>query len=90
MAKFDVKEANGHYHIAFQNPDGTSISVDADRMEMFDSGSVFDTLENASAFLNRGLLGYTPGRKCMDGLYLKTYRWDVAPLYVYDGAVVFF
>lgn len=80
LAQFDVHERDDYYHIAFRNPDGTSISVDADRTEIFDSNSVFKTLENASAFFEQGALGYTPGKSCYDGLTLKTYRWEVAPL----------
>src|SRR5882762_10407011 len=49
-AKFDVKEKNGHYHIAFKSSDGTTISIDGDKTANLHSNSIFETLDNASKF----------------------------------------
>ena len=47
-AKFDIKEGNGHYHIAFKSSDGTTISIDGEKTEKLNSNSIFQNLETAS------------------------------------------
>jgi hypothetical protein len=81
-AKFDVNEANGHYHIAFKSSDGTTISIDGDKTEKLNSNSIFENLENASNFFERGAVGYSPNGDKYDGLKLKTLNWKVEPLKV--------
>lgn len=81
-AKFDVKEGNGNYHIAFKSEDGTEISVDARITDKFAQGSVFKDVETASNFFKAGSTGYSPNGKKYDGLVLKTYQWEVQPLHV--------
>ena len=81
-AKFDVKEENGHYHIAFKSSDGTTISVDGDKAENLNSNSIFKTLDEASEFFEGGALGYSPNGDKFDGLKLKTFNWKVEPLNV--------
>ena len=49
-AKFDVKELNGNYHIAFKSSDDTSVSVDAVVSDTIDSDSIFKDLDLASQF----------------------------------------
>lgn len=81
-AKFDVKEENGHYHIGFTSSDGTTISIDADKTETFNSNSIFQHLDNASKFFESGAVGYSPNGDKYDGLQLKTFNWKVEPLLV--------
>jgi len=81
-AKFDVKEANGDYHVAFNSSDGTVISVDASLAQTFDPASIFHDLATASAFFKTGALGYSPNNNKYDGLLLNTYKWEVKPLRV--------
>ena len=81
-AKFNVKEINGHYHIAFKSSDGTSISVDGDKTEKLYSNSIFENLDNASKFFEGGAVGYSPNGDKYDGLELKTFNWKVEPLNV--------
>ncbi|MFD1258160.1 DUF2071 domain-containing protein [Mucilaginibacter terrae] len=81
-AKFDVKETADNYHIAFASSDATIISVKAKIANSFGSNSIFNDLEEASAFFQAGAIGYSPnGNKC-DGLHLNTYRWEMKPLEV--------
>ena len=89
-AKFDVKEENGHYHIAFKSSDGTTISIDADKTEKLNPNSIFQTLENASKFFEGGAVGYTPNGSKYDGLKLQIFNWKVDPLNVTSVQSSFF
>ena len=81
-AKFDVIEAQGHYHIAFKSSDGTTISVDGDKTEKLNSNSIFGNLDTASKFFEGGAVGYSPNGDKYEGLKLKTLNWKVEPLNV--------
>jgi hypothetical protein len=81
-AKFDVKEENGHYHVAFKSSDGTTIAVDGDKTEKLNSDSIFKNLDEASAFFEGGAVGYSPNGDKFDGLKLKTFNWKIEPLNV--------
>jgi len=81
LARFNVKEENGHYHVDFTSSDDTSISIDAGISSEFPPDSVFETLENASGFFAGGANGYSPNKRhTLDGLRLETYKWEVSPL----------
>lgn len=82
LAKFDVKEANGSYHVGFLSSDGTRISIDANETNELHTGSIFRTLDNASEFFERGTVGYSPNKNKFDGLKLQTKTWKVTPLEV--------
>lgn len=90
LAKFNVIEANQNYHIDFISSDNTQISIDAKEVEQFDSNSVFETLENASDFFEKGAVGYSPNGKKFDGLKLETFNWQVKPLEVSNVQSSFF
>jgi hypothetical protein len=87
---FDVKEENGHYHVAFENSDGTSLSIDAEKTNSFNQDSVFENLENASSFFEAGSVGYSPNKNHFDGLKLKTFEWKVGALKVSSAKSSFF
>jgi hypothetical protein len=89
-ARFDVKEENGHYHVAFKSSDGTVISIDADKAESFDPQSIFQNLDNASAFFEGGEVGYSPDGSKYEGLQLKVFNWKVEPLKVTSVQSSFF
>ena len=90
-AKFNVKEANGDYHVDFTSSDDTSISIDAKTTDRFPSGSIFRTLENASDFFKNGSLGYSPnGNSKFEGLRLQIREWKVQPLEVLQVHSSFF
>jgi hypothetical protein len=82
LATFDVQEENNNYHVSFKSSDNTSISIDAKETDRFDTGSIFETLENVSAFFEKGSIGYSPNKDKNEGLQLKAYTWKVKPMEV--------
>jgi hypothetical protein len=89
-ADFNVKEAYGHYHVAFKSSDGTTISIDADKTDNFNPDSVFQNLDNASKFFEKGSVGYSPNGNKFEGLELKTFTWKAEALNVIDVRSSFF
>ncbi|HYV90225.1 MAG TPA: DUF2071 domain-containing protein [Chitinophagales bacterium] len=90
LAKFNVKEADGNYHVDFISSDKTTISIDAKEIKTFDATSIFKTLENVSDFFEKGGVGYSPNKDKFDGLRLQTYKWEVRPLEVLKVKSSFF
>ena len=82
LAKFNVKEGNGSYHVDFTSSDRTSISIDAKETDRFDTNSIFETLDNVSGFFERSAVGYSPNGNKYEGLKLQAYTWQVRPLEV--------
>jgi hypothetical protein len=82
LAKFDVAEAAGSYHIAFTSSDGTRVRVEAQETAGFNPTSIFGTLANVSDFLEKGAVGYSPNGYKLEGLRLATYTWQMKPLAV--------
>lgn len=80
LAKFEVKESDGNYHVSFKSSDDTSISIEAKTTQNFNTNSIFQNLENASAFFENGSVGYSPNGHKFDGMLLKTNNWKVQPL----------
>jgi len=89
-AKFDVKEKDDDYHVAFESSDGTTISVDARVTQSLNIGSIFKNLTEASDFFKAGSTGYSPNGSKYDGLLLNTYQWEVRPLEVSHVASSYF
>ncbi len=83
-ARFEVREGAGRYELSMRGDDGMSLDVDARTTEGWPSGSVFGSLDEASAFFEAGSLGYSDSRRpgTFDGLELRTPDWAVAPLEV--------
>jgi Uncharacterized conserved protein (COG2071) len=82
-AQFKVEEATDDYHLAIQSDDGqTLISLHGQRVKKLPPTSVFDSVEEASAFFQRGSLGYsaTPDPSRFQGLELKCQSWQVEPI----------
>ena len=90
LAKFNVKEQDGNYHIDFKSSDDTETSIDATETKLFNNQSIFETLENASSFFENGDLGYSPSKDKFDGLRLKAYHLEVQPLEVSNVKSTFF
>jgi hypothetical protein len=82
LARFNVKEAAGNYHIDFTSSDNTSIAIDAKETSEFHPNSIFETLQNVSDFFEKGAVGYSPNNNKYEGLKLQTYKWEVRPLEV--------
>lgn len=84
-ARFDVREDGRHLHVAMESDDGiTRVSIDATVADALPTSSVFSDVRAASAFFEAGSHGFSPGREAgkLDGLELRTLRWDVEPLAV--------
>lgn len=84
-AKFDVSEQGDHYRIVLDSDDRrTHLLVEGRTAAEWPKASVFRSLQEASAFFERGSLGYsvthTPGR--FDGLELRSFTWQATPLTV--------
>jgi len=90
LAKFNVKEGDGNYHIDFTSSDNTSIFIDARETNDFDHHSIFGTLENVSDFFEKGSVGYSPNGDKYEGLKLQAYKWQVRPLEVQNVKSSFF
>lgn len=90
LAQFEVQEKNGNYRIGFKSSDATEILIDARETTNFNPQSIFETLENASLFFEKGDLGYSPNGDQFDGLQLKAYKWEPRPLDVSNVKSSFF
>jgi hypothetical protein len=90
LARFNVEEHGGSYHIDFNSSDNTSISIDAKETNQFPANSIFETLENVSAFFEKGSVGYSPNNSKYEGLKLQTYSWQVQPLEVQNLHLSFY
>lgn len=81
-ASFNVKEENDNYHIDFTSSDNTEICIDATESNTFSDSSIFENLQNASDFFEKGEIGYSPNKTQFEGLKLMAYTWEVRPLRV--------
>ena len=82
LARFNVKEGGGNFHIDFTSSGNTRISIDAKESSYFDPNSIFETLENVSKFFEKGAVGYSPNKNKYEGLKLQAYNCQVRPLEV--------
>jgi hypothetical protein len=84
-ATFRVREQDGHYRVVLDSDDRrTHVLVEGSVATDLPNTSVFGSLDEASAFFERGSLGYSvtarPGE--FDGLELRSFAWHVRPLAV--------
>ena len=84
-ATFRVQEDGGRYRVALDSDDRrTHLAVEGQVAPALPPDSVFHSLAEASAFFERGSLGYSvtarPG--VFDGLELRSLSWHVDPLAV--------
>jgi len=80
-----VDETDTRYHVKLQSSDGeTHLEVKAKVTDMLPATSVFQSIEEASAFFETGSLGYSPAAQadCYEGLELETFEWKIEPLEV--------
>lgn len=92
-ATFSVKESAERFDVALRSDDGaTSMSVRGRRADRLPASSVFDSLDEASAFFQGGSLGYsaTPDPSRFQGLELRCRNWQVEPLEVEEVHSSFF
>lgn len=84
-AHFDVRDSGDRIELAMKSADGVvELQVAARVAASLPSTSSFATVEEASAFFEKGSLGYsaTSSGKRLDGLVLKPLEWQVTPLAV--------
>jgi len=82
-ARFRVAEGDDHFQIELDSDDGqTHLAVAGRVSEHLSAASVFRSLQEASAFFERGATGYsaTPRAGEYDGLELRSFNWRVEPL----------
>ncbi|MEA2685127.1 MAG: hypothetical protein QOE93_322 [Actinomycetota bacterium] len=92
-ARFRVVEGNGAYRVEMASRDGgADVMVAAHRADEVMPGSVFGTVEAASAFFRCAPVGYaaTPQEGVFDGVALSTEDWAIAPLLVDEVRSSFF
>ena len=82
-ARFQVEEGDGIYRVAFA-ADGVEVAVVAHSADDVMPGSVFASVEEASAFFRCAPLGYaaTPAAGVFDGVKLTTHEWHMTPLHI--------
>jgi hypothetical protein len=84
-ARFDVREQGDFYSVALRSKDSQArLEVVGRVASELPKESVFSSLEEASAFFERGSVGYsaTPDPRRFDGLELRSLSWRVEPLAV--------
>lgn len=92
-ARFRVEERDGCYRVEMSSQDGeVEIVVVAHRAEAVMAGSVFGSVEKASAFFRRAPLGYaaTPTHGVFDGVALAAEDWAIEPLHLDEARSSFF
>jgi len=92
-ANFRVLEENGDYRVQLDSDDDrTHVSVKGRLTSTWPAESVFRSLDEASAFFQRGALGYSATLHTgeFDGLELRTRQWHAEPLAVESIASSFF
>ena len=84
-ARFTVEERDGHYRVALDSDDRrTHLAVEGRAASEMPKTSAFGSLAEASAFFERGSLGYSATGRAgrFDGLELRSFTWEVRPLAV--------
>lgn len=84
-ARFDVEESDDHYRVVMNSDDGeTHVVVEASVAQELPAESVFDSLEAASGFFEKGSVGYAPSLRPgeLHALELRSIGWRVQPMTV--------
>jgi hypothetical protein len=92
-ARFEVREADGHYAVAFTSLDGTAhAAAKARRVATLPDGSAFPSLTELSDFFQHAPIGYSATRsgEHLDGVELACSSWRIEPLLVEDVESSFF
>lgn len=93
FARFDVCESPNSFKLEMHSQDGrVRVGVTARVAEKWPDGSVFATLEQASAFFAAGSLGWSAGNRPseFDGLELHSFDWRMESLVVDRAESSFF
>ena len=81
-SRFSVSETADEFSVDVSNADGTHVAVEGQICRDLPGSSVFESLPQASEFFNRGSIGYSATRHpgVLDGLELRTSKWEMVPL----------
>lgn len=93
LADFDVTDDGRRIDMDIRSRDGVvKVRLKAEESDEFPASSCFASRAESSAFFESGSVGYsvTSDRSRLDGMQLKTKRWDVRPLAVAEAASSFF
>ncbi len=85
FARFEVKESSNSFELDMHGQNcETKVSIAARLADEWPPGSVFATLDEASAFFADGSLGWSAGNRTgeFDGLELESFGWRTEPLIV--------
>jgi hypothetical protein len=85
FATFEVHESGDNYEVAYvSRDDSVHVAIAARRELEFPEGSVFSSLNDASAFFQWSPLGFSPTKRAggFEGLELQCSTWSVEPLSV--------
>lgn len=93
LARFGVLDTGDQVSIDVRSADRSmSVHVAAVAVGQLPAGSIFQSLDEASAFFESGSVGYSARRadRKLDGIVLQTHRWEVQPLRVVSVASSYF
>jgi len=93
LARFDVTEGENHLDIQVQSDDGrVQIEVKGQISSELPSGSIFQSMREASAYFETGAVGYsaTADRGRLDGLELRCRTWKMEALSIHRARSSFF
>jgi hypothetical protein len=82
-ARYQVREQGDRYSVIMDSDDDdTHVAVEGRVALDLPEGSIFHSIQDASAFFKCGSLGYSATQisGAYDGLELRTFNWDVQPL----------
>jgi len=92
-ARFDVTESGDDIFVALRSADReTRVVVEASLAQHLPDTSIFGSVDEASAFFERGSIGYsaTDRSGCFECMELKSFEWHVQPLAVHRVESSFF
>ncbi|MBS1767153.1 MAG: DUF2071 domain-containing protein [Acidobacteria bacterium] len=92
-AAFEADDSGDRIRLNMRSRDGeTSVRIEATTCHAMPADSIFPDLAAASAFFQRGALGYSSTRngRCLDGIELAIPAWAMQPLAVNHAASSFF
>lgn len=82
-AIFDIEETTDQIHYSMRSKDReVSLSFNGNSTDTFPADSIFDSLQEASDFFEKGSLGYSSNKTetNLDGVKLQIDDWQVKPL----------
>lgn len=92
-AHFQVSEGDDRFQIIIDSNDGqTHVAVEAELATTLPSTSIFESVEMASDFFEKGAVGYSPAARTkeLQGIELRSFNWKIEPLAIQKVESSFF